>query len=175
MQFSKFESALYLVIAEAMGTKSPMKGYEFLDGFRSGHVLVGDESDPIYAIFSFPNKSDDCYIMISDGDPEELAKEMSALQNYNEITAHLCKNHTVPTESKYLNEAGWQAYLVTSPKITFGDFPANHIVDNREIRFHLALPISDKERMLKMESGIESLFDFFSGNQRDTITFHQKV
>jgi len=171
MKFGEFESGLYLAIAKAMDSKSPLQAYEFPGGFRSGHVLIGDDSDPIYVVFSFPNKSDDCYVMITDGDPKELAKQMAALQEYNENTAHLCNGHTVPTDCRYLNESGWHAYLVTSPTITFGDFPLSHIVGNREISFHLALPISSEERMLKMESGLEALFDKFSDIERDTITF----
>ncbi|MDP5142194.1 suppressor of fused domain protein [Rheinheimera baltica] len=173
MQFSKFESALYICISNVMESEAGLSGHEYSDGYRSGHLQVGDDSDPIQVVFSFPRESDDCYLMITDGDPEKLAKEMAALQEYNENEAHLCKGHTVPTDSAYLNDAGWNSYLITTPRFSYADFPLNHEIDGREIRFHLALPLTNMEREIKMKDGLETLLDQFERINRDTITFNQ--
>ena len=173
MEFSKFESGLYVHIANTMSSEANLNGHEYDDGFRSGNLLVGDDSDPIQIVFSFPRESDDCYLMITDGDPEELAKEMAALQEYNEKVAHLCKDHTVPTENQYLNNAGWNSYLITTPHFSYEDFPLTHEIDGREVRFHLALPITQREREIKMNNGLDSLIDDFEAQNRDTITFNQ--
>lgn len=172
MKFTKFESSLYLAIAEVFDSDSNLHGHEYSDGYRSGNVLIGHEPDPIHVIFSFPNNSDDCYIMISDGDPDQLAKEVAALQEYNDTVAHLCKNHTVPTESEYLNNSGWFSYLITTPKITYSDFPNSLQINGREIRFHLALPLTEVERDIKINNGIEALLDKFEDSNRDTISFN---
>ena len=173
MIFTQFESILYLNIAEALGTDADLNGHEYSEGFRSGYVLLGDKSVPITVVFSFPKESDDCYLMITDGDPNILAKEMAALQDYNENEAHLSNGHTVPTENSYLNDAGWYSYLITSPRYSYADFPLTHKIEGREIRFHLALPLTVREKDLKMEKGLESLIGEFEKNSRDTITFNQ--
>ena len=173
MRFSEFESGLYLFISNVMGSESNLNGHEYSDGFRSGHILVGDDSDPIHVVFSFPRESDDCYLMITDGDPHRLAKEMAALQEYNERKAHLCKGHTVPTENKYLNDAGWASYLITTPRFSYADFPLSKEIDGREVRFHLALPLTPEERSIKMKDGLNCLVDEFERVNRDTITFNQ--
>ncbi|NVJ51545.1 MAG: suppressor of fused domain protein [Gammaproteobacteria bacterium] len=173
MKFSKFETGLYLYIANTFGTDANLQSHEYSDGYRSGNVLIGDKSDPIQVIFSFPQKSDDCYLMITDGDPEELAKEVAALQEYNENNTHLCKDHTVPTENRYLNNAGWYSYLITSPRISYSDFSPLHKIGDREIRFHLALPLTQQEREIKMNNGINSLIEQFAAKNRDTISFNQ--
>lgn len=173
MQFSKFESGLYLCIANAMESEADLRGHEYSDGYRSGHILVGDDSDPIYVVFSFPRESDDCYLMITDGDPECLAKEVAALQEFNEKDAHLCKGHTVPTKNNYLNSVGWSSYLITTPHFSYEDFPLTKNIDGRNIRFHLALPLTDSEREIKINDGLDSLIDYFENCNRDTITFSQ--
>ena len=175
MEFSKFESGLYLCIANIFGVDANMNGYEYSDGFRSGHVLLGDDSDPVQVVFSFPRESNDCYLMITDGDPKQLAREMAALQEYNENEAHLCKGHTVPTKNSYLNDAGWNSYLITTPRFSYADFPLSNDIDGREIRFHLALPLTHREKELKMREGLECLIDQFERINRDTITFNQKA
>lgn len=173
MQFSKFESGLYLCISDAMGSEANLSGHEYSDGFRSGHILVGDDSDPIQVVFSFPRESDDCYLMITDGDAECLAKEMAALQEYNEREAHLCKGHTVPTENSYLNDVGWNSFLITTPRFSYSDFPLSQEIDGREVRFHLALPLTQDERSIKVKDGLDALIDEFERINRDTITFDQ--
>ena len=48
-----------------------------------------------------------------------------------------------------------------------------HQIEGREIKFHLALPLTVREKDLKMEKGLESLIGEFEKNSRDTITFNQ--
>lgn len=175
MKFNKLEIGIYLLITDVFNTKENLKGHEYDDEFRAFHVLVGDETDPINIVFSSPKNSNDCYVMITDGDPEKLAREVAALQEYNENNAHLCNGHTVPTDNPYLNKVGWSSYLITTPKITYAKFPSIHKIESREIRFHLALPITSNERAHKIEHGLEKLFDNFENSNRDTITYQQSA
>lgn len=170
---TRFESGVYLFVCQVFDTESDLTWHEYSDGYKAGYVLVGDKADSIYVVFSYPRESDDCYLMISDGDPEELATEMAALQEYNENVSHLCKDHTVPTKNSYLTGVGWSSYLITAPGVSYRDFPSSESLDGREIRFHLALPLTERERELKIEFGVNALFEKFEKTNRDTITFDQ--
>ena len=154
-----------------MKTESDLEWFEFPDGYKAGSIFIGDEADPIYINYSFPNKLNDCYLCISDGSHKDLASQMASLQQYNENEAHLCHNHTVPTDDKYLNENGWYSYLITTPQISYSKFPENTEIQGRNIVFRLALPLSKNEKSIKIDQGINALMDYFQKIERDTISF----
>ena len=171
MELNQFENALVVFMFEVMKVNGSVEYYEYEGGYKAATLLVGDEKDPLHLIFSFPNESDDCYLMLSDGNPRELAKLMASLQEYNEGEAHLCTGHTVPSESKYMEESGWAAFLLSSPQITYSSFPELNIFSGRKIMFHMAIPITEEERELKISSGLDALIDEFEEKERDVVTF----
>ena len=77
MQFSKFESSLYLEIAKIMESESPLKATEYEGGIRAGYFVLGSDDDPINLVFSFPLENDDCYFTLTDGEVSEVTKENS--------------------------------------------------------------------------------------------------
>jgi len=109
--------------------------------------------------------------MVSDGDPYELCKEMAALQEYNENTAHLCKTHTVKTGSQYMERAGWVAYLITSTAVLTDDLPNSADIAGEKVRFHLAIPLSKEEYELKLAKDNDALMEYFERSRRDIVAF----
>ncbi len=171
MNFSKFETQIYLFLAESMGSEETLSAYEFEGGFRAGYFQVGDERDPIDLVFSFPKNGRDCYLMATDGDPYELCKEMSALQEYNESTAHLCSTHTVKTNSQYMDRAGWVAYLITTPAVLTSDLPNSADITGEIVRFHLAIPLCKEEYEIKLANDNDTLMEYFEKTRRDIVAF----
>ena len=171
MNFSKFETKMYLFLAESMGSEETLAAYEFEGGVRAGYFQVGDERDPINLVFSFPKNARDCYLMATDGDPYELCKEMSALQEYNESTAHLCNTHTVKTESQYMERAGWVAYLITTPAVLTSDLPNSADIAGEKVRFHLAIPLCKEEYEIKLANDNDALMEYFENTRRDIVAF----
>jgi len=155
--------------------KLQLSHYEFDSGihYHTAYGLIGDESDPIYVVFAMPHKSDDIYLMITDGDPSLVAGQLAALQKYNEEAEHVCLYHTVPTKSDVFNTNDWIAFLTIRPCTIITTFKDDAEIGDRNFRFRLVIPINAEERKLKMESGIEALMDLFEETKRDVITFEQ--
>lgn len=155
--------------------KLQLSHYEFGSGihYHTAYGLIGDESDLIYMVFALPNKSDDIYLMITDGDPGLVAGQLAALQKYNEEKEHICLYHTVPTTNEVFKVNDWVALLTIRPCTVISTFEDNTEIDGRNFRFRLVIPINKDEKKLKMESGIESLMDLFEETERDVITFEQ--
>ncbi|NVJ62440.1 MAG: suppressor of fused domain protein [Gammaproteobacteria bacterium] len=174
MELSKFENSLVVFFFGVMKADGKVNYFEFEDGIRAGYISVGSDEDPIFLVFSFPKHSEESYLMLSDGNPKELVRQMAALQEYNENEAHLCNGHTIPTDNEYLNNVGWYSYLITNPRFSYKDLPLVQEIDGRKVRFHLALPITKEERDLKIKNGLEALIDEFGNKNRDTITFDQR-
>jgi hypothetical protein len=172
MQFSKFESSLYLEIAKIMESESPLKAYEYEAGIRAGYFVVGTDDDPINLVFSFPLENDDCYFTLTDGEASEVAKEIASIQEFNETNAHLCDGHTVPTKNRYFNGAGWISHLITIPAIADDDLPNTMNIGGRTIRLHLVIPLSETEYNVKLKNGYDELLDHFEENQRDIVGFN---
>lgn len=172
MQFSKFESSLYLEIAKVMESESPLKASEYETGIRAGYFVVGSDDDPISLVFSFPLENDDCYFTLTDGAASEVAKEIASIQEFNETNAHLCDGHTVPTKNRYFNDAGWVSHLITIPAIAYDDLPNTINIGGRKIRLHLVIPLSESEYNVKLKNGYDDLLDYFEENQRDIVGFN---
>ncbi len=172
MQFSKFESSLYLELAKIMESESPLKAFEYETGIRAGYFLVGSDDDPINFVFSFPLENDDCYFTLTDGEASEVTKEMASIQEFNETDAHLCDGHTVPTKNRYFNNAGWVSHLITIPAIAYDDLPNTTFIADRKIRLHLVIPLSESEYNVKLKDGYDNLLDYFEENQRDIVGFN---
>jgi hypothetical protein len=174
MEFSEFESTLYVTLADLLTSEGLLQAYEYEGGFRAGHFQIGDE-DPIEMVFSFPKELDDCYFSFTDGDPKAISKQLSSLQRYNEEEAHLCDGHTIPTEDNYMNSVGWVAYLVTAPIIAHENIPTSKEILDRDVRFHLVIPLNQEEYDRKLASGYDALLDLLDENQRDIVAFNENV
>jgi len=175
MGFSDFEKTLSGFFYKSLPIKGNISFNEYEDGYRAGIGMIGDGTDPIQVVFSIPKCSDDLYLIISDGDPEELSKEVSSLQSYNENTSHLCVEHTVPTQNKYVKESGWCAYLISRPEVTYKGFPDTKDISGRNIRFHLVMPIAEGDRKLKIEKGIDQLMEKYGDEGRELFTFKRNA
>ncbi|MCL1112642.1 suppressor of fused domain protein [Shewanella basaltis] len=171
MKFSKFESSLYLYLSEALGSEKPLQAFEIPNGYRAGYFQVGEDKDPINLIFSFPLESDDCYLTFSDGDAKKISLELASVQSYNEQTAHLCSMHTVKTQNSYFNDHNWIALLITIPAMALDDLPSIETVGNRELRFHLVVPLNETHYGIKLENGYDALLDYFENTNRDIVAF----
>lgn len=172
MIFSKFESKLFVVLAESLGCDSDLQAYEYKKGIKAGYMQIGNGEDSIQLVFSFPKEKSDCYLTFTDGDPKELCKEMASLQEYNDETAHLCDGHTVPTSSKYMKSGGWVSYLITVTPIAHKALPMFVDIFGRNIRFHLAVPLNKEEYEIKLERGYDALLDFLDEKGRDIVDFN---
>ncbi|MCP4492730.1 MAG: suppressor of fused domain protein [Gammaproteobacteria bacterium] len=149
--------------------------YEFGSGkkYHTAYGLIGDDADPIQAVFSMPNDSSDVYMMISDGDPEVISEVLAGIQNYNEEKEHVCLFHTVPTLNDTFVTKGWNALLILLPCTVLDNFEDNKEIDGRNINFRLVMPITNIERQYKIDNDIEALLDQFEDNDRDIISFVQ--
>jgi hypothetical protein len=141
--------------------------------YHTAYGLIGDKSDPIQIVFAMPNKSDDVYFMVTDGDPETVAGELAGIQQYNEENEHICLFHTVPTTNKVFAKNKWAAFLTVLPCTVLDDFEDVKTISDRNIRFRLVMPITSEESELKIKSGIDSLMDMFEESDRDIISFVQ--
>lgn len=139
--------------------------------YLAGIGMLGDESDPIKVVFSIPKKGEESFFIICDGDSNELSREIAGLQKHNEEVAHLCLHHTISTDNEYVKNAGWAGYLISSPNVTWKDFPRSANLPEREVRFWLAMPISDADRQIKIELGVDALMDKYQKEGRELFTF----
>ena len=160
-----------MILAESLGSESELKAYEYKNNIRAGHFRVGDDEDFIQLVFSFPKDKSDCYLIFTDGDPKELCKEMASLHEYNNETAHLCDGHTVPTSSKYIKSGDWVSYLITVTSIAHKNLPMSEYIFERNIRFHLAVPLNKEEYDIKLEQGYDALLDSLDEKGRDIVDF----
>jgi hypothetical protein len=178
MEFNIFERAVAGFFYDTLPIKGDLSFREYnLSGeglYKAGFGMLGDDNDPIQVVFSIPKDSDDLYFIISDGNPDELAGEIASLQKYNEKIAHLCMNHTVPTECDYVKGSGWFGYLISSPKVTWNEFPMTSKLLDRNIRFRLVMPISESDRIIKTESGVDALMDKYDEQKRELFTFKKQ-
>lgn len=175
MEFSNVEQALANFFYDVVSIKGDVSFREYeLAGsgvFRAGFGLVGDENNLIQVVFSIPQDSNDVYFIISDGDPDELAAEMAALQKHHEKVAQLDFDQALATTCNYVKDSGWFGYLISSPLVTWQDFPLSEKIDDRDMKFHLAIPISNEDNDIKMSRGVDALMDKYEAQERVLFSF----
>ena len=174
----KLRAGICLHMFENLDVKGDLQlnHVEFDSGskYHTAYGEIGSPEDPISIIFSMPNDSDDVYMMVSDGDPSKLYAQLASIQQYNEEEAHICIDHTVPTNNEYIRNAGWAAFVMLYPSTTFEDFKYTNIILDRKLRFCQVVPITEEERQFKMSKGIEALLNKFTEENRDVITFEKQ-
>lgn len=171
MEFESLESSLYVKLAEAMGSEGTLHGFEYPGSYRAGYFLIDDEDDPIYLVFTFPRKLDDCYLTFTDGSPEQVVSEIAALQQYNEEISPLSIGLTAPVLSDYMNSAGWVAFLITHTQFAFERLPNNLTLLDRNLSLHLALPLNESEYDTKTREGYEGVLGLLVKERRDLAAY----
>ncbi|WP_029652249.1 hypothetical protein [Marinobacter daepoensis] len=177
MDYTDFEKSLIAIFYRLL----PIKGdisvskIDFQNGrsYLVGVGMLGDESDPIKVVFSIPRKGGESYFIICDGDGSELSREIAGLQKHNEEIARLFLHHTIPTENAYVKNAGWSGYLISLPNVAWTDFPRSANLQEREVKFWLAMPISDADRQIKIELGVDALMEKYQNEGRQLFTFNR--
>jgi hypothetical protein len=177
-QMEKLRAGICLHFFESLNVKGDLQlnyvEYDNGSKFHTAYGEIGTPEDSISIIFSMPNESDDVYMMVSDGDPSKLYGQLASIQQYNEEEAHVCIDHTVPTDNEYLRSVGWAAFVMLYPSTTFDDFEYTNVILDRKLRFCQVVPITEEERQLKMSNGIDALLSKFTDENRDVITFDQQ-
>lgn len=177
MDYTDFEKSVIAVFYRFLPINGDISisNIDFQNGrsYLIGVGMLGDESDPIKVVFSIPRKGEDSYFIICDGDSSELSREMAGLQKHNEEIAHLCLHHTIPTENVYVRNAGWSAYLISLPNVTWRDFPRRANLPERVVQFWLAMPISDADRQIKIELRVDALMEKYQNEGRQLFTFNR--
>ncbi|WP_016957741.1 hypothetical protein [Catenovulum agarivorans] len=81
--------------------------------------------------------------------------------------------HTVKTDSSYLNENGWVAFLITIPAMALDNLPTNAKICAQYIKFHLVVPLNEAAYSLKLSEGYDSLLDFFEQTGKGIVAFSE--
>ena len=177
MNDERFRAAIYVHLFRKLNAKGDISiqeyAYESGKKYFTAYGLITDSSDSIYLIVAAPNISDDVYLMLTDGDPKLLSRELAGIQQYNEEKAHVCLDHTIPSEGEYLNDNGWSAYVILVPETVHRSLSSTGEIHGATVKFRLVVPITENERQMKMASDIEALLEHFDETGRDIISFAQ--
>jgi hypothetical protein len=79
--------------------------------------------------------------------------------------------HSVKTGNSYFTDNGWVAFLVTIPAMALDELADNAIVDERNIRFHLLVPLNEKQYSVKLNNGYDALLEYFEEVGKDIVEF----
>ena len=136
-----------------------------------GSALFEDPEDPVNLVFSIPLNHRHFYFTISEAAPEVFKNELALVQHYSECVSNLCRNHSIPSDNKTLNEKGYAGYVLVSPATFHSALDESIIVGDTSVTGIGVVPATQSDLELKREKGTDALYESWDSKAKDCVTF----
>lgn len=126
-------------------------------------------AEPIFAIFTLGRHSNQIFLTITNGDPDQLINVFAAVEAYDSFEQPLGFGQTMRIENKYLAENRRPALLFLRPDVHpfLENFPDCADVGERHLRFSFVVFLSEDEYAHKLSLGLDALLDKFIAEDKD--------